>query len=59
MKNIKEIWIVDDPLDGPHIFRTKKQAEAKLKKWEREAHGEIMDSVWDMTGPFRFIKVDE
>jgi hypothetical protein len=56
---LKEIWIIDDPLDGMHIFRSKKEADKQLEKWMKESKGNANDSVWDMTGPYKFIRIDE
>lgn len=52
----KEFWIVLDPMDGPHVFRTRKEAMKTLKRWEKEAEEyAFVDSYWDMTGPLRYI----
>jgi hypothetical protein len=55
----KELWLIDDPLDGMHIFKSKIKAMKQLKKWREEAYDDPNDSVYDMTGPYRFIRVDE
>ncbi|MEK6878321.1 MAG: hypothetical protein AABY22_01865 [Nanoarchaeota archaeon] len=53
----KEIYLITDPLDGPHLFRTKKEAINILKQWHKEAikNGYSDDSYWEMTGPHKYI----
>ena len=53
MKIPKQVWIIFDPLDGPHIFTSKKKAKIVLKKWQSEAEDQS-DSVWDMEGPIGY-----
>lgn len=53
MRTPKELWIIFDYLDGPHIFHTKHQAERELKKWVKESDS-CYDSVWEMSSPIRF-----
>jgi hypothetical protein len=50
-----ELWIVIDPCDGPHIFKSEKEAKRTMKEWEKEAKDVAADSYWDMTGPFRYV----
>ena len=54
MKTPKAVWIVQDPMDGPHIFRSKKEAWKTYKKWGREAKDKCWDSFWDMTEPTEY-----
>ena len=52
----KEIWIIFDDQDGPHIFKTKKEAYKTYKKWERECHKSyIQDSFFNMSEPTKYI----
>ena len=53
-KAVKALWVIFDPLDGAHVFGSKAKAEKTLKRWEKEADGDPMDSVWDMTGPLKY-----
>jgi hypothetical protein len=57
MKTPKSVYIVLDPLDGPHLFRTEKEAISLLKQWHKEAkkHGYYDDSYWEMTGPHEYV----
>lgn len=56
MKEIaNEIWVIFDPLDGPHIFRSKAGAEAQYEQWRRAAGGVPHDSFWDMSKPVRYV----
>lgn len=55
MKTPKEIWIVFDPLDGPHLFTSRIKAWKTMDRWEIEAGNDQNDSYWDMTGPFRYV----
>lgn len=54
-KVAKEIWIIFDPLDGPHIFISEKKAWNTYNKWEEEASNSIHDSFWDMSQPTRYV----
>jgi hypothetical protein len=54
-KAAKEIWIIFDPLDGPHIFSTQKQAEKTYARWAKEANGNSYDSYWDMSKPTKYV----
>jgi len=49
-----KVWVIMDPQDGAHLFVSRSQAEKTMIKWEKEAKGDPMDSVWDMTGPFEY-----
>lgn len=49
-----EIWMIVDPCDGPHIFRSKSEATKTLTIWRKEAKNNHYDSSWDMTGPFKY-----
>jgi len=56
----KSIYIIFDPLDGPHVFRSSKKAWGTYKKWKKEAEkgeleGEMWDSFWDMSEPQEYI----
>ena len=57
MKTPKDIYIVFDPLDGPHLFASRNQAERKIKKWEKDA--DSYDSVWDMSEIIHFTQVKD
>jgi hypothetical protein len=50
----KSVWLIFDPCDGPHLFRSQEDAEEMMKKWEKEAQGKNYDSYWDMVGPIRY-----
>lgn len=50
----KEIWIIFDPLDGPHLFTSEKKAWDTWHKWEKEAEYHT-DSFWDMSQPTRYV----
>ena len=53
MNKPKEIIIVLDPLDGPHIFTNEKAAVMTMKKWHKEAQKNGgHDSYWDMSDPY-------
>lgn len=52
MKPPKYFFIIIDPLDGPHLFKSMEKAKAKMKKWEKGAQDSIHDSYWDMKGPY-------
>lgn len=53
-KAVKAVWIIFDPLDGAHVFGSETKAKNTLKRWEKEADGDPMDSVWGMTGPLKY-----
>lgn len=55
MKKPKAIWIILDPLDGIHVFKSEKEARATFKRWEKEAGNDIFDSFWDMSKPIKYI----
>lgn len=57
MKQPKSFWIVLDPLDGPHLFASRKECENNLNRWKKDANGYPHDSYWDMTGPLEYRKV--
>ena len=50
----KEIWIIFDPLDGPHIFRSQSAAFKTYKKWKKEAQYSAVDSFYEMSEPIRY-----
>ena len=54
----KEIWIIFDPLDGPHIFRSKRDAIKTYNKWKDEAEDDVFDSFWEMSEPTRYVRDD-
>jgi hypothetical protein len=56
---IKEIWIIDDPLDGIHVYKSSIAANKDLLKWRKQARDDMEDSVWEMKGPFKFIRTDK
>lgn len=45
------IWVIFDPLDGPHYFKSEKAARKTYKKWGKEAENRLSDSFWDMSEP--------
>jgi len=54
----RHIWLIHDPLDGTHLFRSKREAVAAWKRWEKEASSKesgYYDSFWDMKGPAKYI----
>lgn len=53
----KEIWVIFDPLDGPHLFTSEKKAWKVYTEWEKEAQEAEMsaDSFWDMSQPTRYV----
>ena len=53
-KAVKAVWIIFDPLDGAHVFGSEAKAKKTLEGWEKEADGDPLDSVWDMTGPVKY-----
>lgn len=53
-KALKAVWIIFDPLDGAHVFGSEAKARNTLKRWEKEADGDPMDSVWDMSEPLKY-----
>lgn len=55
----KSIWIILDPLDGPHLFTSEKSAINTFKQWEKEAQDESWDSFWDMSEPTEYIIKDK
>ncbi len=55
MKEPESIWIIFDPLDGPHLFVSKTQAWKQYTRWMDEA--DQWDSVWDMSEPTEYRKV--
>ncbi len=56
IKVANEIWIIFDPLDGPHLFKTAKAANRQYKAWLEEAEEleDVFDSFWDMSKPTRY-----
>jgi len=53
----KSIWVIFDPLDGPHMFRSKMSAWKTYMKWKKEAEkADFEDSFWDMSEPTEYIK---
>ena len=59
MKNPKQVWIIFDELDGPHIFESEESAWKTYKKWEKEADEDCLDSFYDMSEPVKRQWVDE
>lgn len=45
----KEVYIIFDPLDGPHLFRSRSEAEKAFQQWKREAKDNTYDSFWEMS----------
>ena len=56
-KSPKSVWIIFDPLDGPHLFLSEKSASKTMRKWAEEASNDMYDSFWDMTGPLEYTRV--
>jgi len=56
----KKIYIIFDPTDGPHVFKTKEKAWKTWEKWREEAENDgyqrIYDSFWEMFPPEEYIK---
>lgn len=52
----KELFIIFDPLDGPHVFRNKREANKAYAEWEEEAANDSDDSFWEMSKPQKFIR---
>jgi hypothetical protein len=42
-------------MDGPHLYRSKRDALKDWKKWEKEAKSSHWDSFWEMMGPAKYI----
>lgn len=57
----KNIWVILDDLDGPHVFETKRAAAYRLNKWRKEAveSNYIQDPYWDMIGPVKYTLNEE
>ena len=55
-KTPKSIWIIFDPLDGSHIFKSKEAAKRQWEKWFKEAGNDVSDSFWDMSEPTEYRK---
>ena len=57
MSSPKFVWIIMDPLDGPHIFRGEKDAKRTFEKWRRQAkkNGD-WDSFWEMSEPAKYVR---
>lgn len=53
-KEPRSIWIILDPLDGPHLFTGEKSAWKTYKKWKKEAKDKVYDSFWNMSEPIRY-----
>jgi predicted CoA-binding protein len=53
-KALKQLWVIYDPIDGAHFFSSEKKAMDTLKKWKEEAEDDYLDSVWNMSGPFKY-----
>lgn len=59
MKKVpKSIWVIFDPLDGPHLYTSEKSAKREWNKWFREASNDndTRDSFWDMSDPTEYRK---
>jgi len=58
------LWVILDELDGPHLFRYKRDAWRMYRKWERGAKANRdtyggHDSFWDMSEPLKYVPVEE
>lgn len=53
MKSPKNVWIIFDPMDGPHIFRSEEQAKRTYRRWAKDAES-CFDSFWDMSEPIKY-----
>jgi len=55
----KSIYIIFDPTDGPHVFKTKEKAWRTWDKWREEAENDgyarIYDTFWEMFPPQEYI----
>ncbi|MEE9214825.1 MAG: hypothetical protein V3U54_08545 [Thermodesulfobacteriota bacterium] len=49
MRIPEKVWIVFDPMDGPHVFKSRREAEKTMRKWEKEAKDKNWDSYWEMS----------
>lgn len=60
MRIPREIWIIFDPLGGPHLFTSEKGAWKEYRKWRKAAidYGP-QDSFWDMPEPSRYIPMSD
>jgi hypothetical protein len=58
MKKSKSIFIVLDPMDGPHVFKSLLEATRTMRKWAREAKDVYHDSYWDMSSilEYKFLR---
>ena len=52
----KKVYLIFDTLDGPHLFRSEKEAKKVMKKWRIEAKDNSYDSYWEMSDIFEFNK---
>jgi len=39
---------------APNVFESGTKSEKTLKRWEKEAGHDPIDSVWDMVGPLKY-----
>ena len=59
MKKPKAIWVILDPLDGPHLFTTKAKALKLYREWKKDAKDNFNDSFWEMSKPIKYIPANE
>ncbi len=56
MRTPKNVWVIFDPMDGPHLFKSKKEAQRVHEKWGRDASSNPHDSWWDMSEPVEYVR---
>lgn len=56
MRKPKRMFLILDPLDGPHVFQSASAAWKCYKQWYKEAKrdGHTYDSFWDMSEPLEY-----
>ena len=51
MRKPKNVWIILDPADGPHVYFSRKEAWKTWKLWARAAEDDYYDTFWEMSPP--------
>ncbi|MCK5345324.1 MAG: hypothetical protein KAR20_18065 [Candidatus Heimdallarchaeota archaeon] len=58
MKLSDSIWVIFDPLDGPHVFNSKKKAKKTYKKWKKDAKEDVgYDSFNEVSKPIEYSRI--
>jgi hypothetical protein len=52
-------WLIHDPMDGPHLFKSENAAWRQYEKWKKEAKDDVHDSFWDMSEPVKYCRAEE